>query len=486
MADILVTGSTGYIGKRLISELIEKDYDVRCLARHPEDLEEESWFEKVAVVQGDVLKPTSLNDAFKDIKTLYYLIHSMGGSSDKFEERDRKAALNVADLAKQAGVEHIIYMSALGDENQEISDHLKSRQETAKHLASTGVALSELRAAIVVGSGSSSFEMIRYLTERLPILPMPIWADSKVQPIAIDDVISYLIEAKSRKPNGHSIMEIGGSDVLSYKKLMLNYAKARALKRFCLPLPFFPVKLAAYFVHLITPIPASVAEPLLKGLGSEAIVLKPETTTLFSVKPMAYQEALKKALDRKEEGAVGTLWSQSFYDVDPDSLEPDSVQDKEGLLFDTQVIQLNLAPSDVYKAVLSIGGDNGWSAYNWLWKLRGLMDRVLGGVGMRPGRRNPKSLRVGDVLDFWRVESLKENEFLQLKAEMKLPGKGWLRFDIDEKENITELKQTAYYEPKGLLGYLYWWAVYPFHLLIFPSMIKAIAKRSQEISSAAT
>ncbi len=483
MATILVTGATGYIGGRLIPALLQEGASLRALARHPEDLQAENWFEQVETVQGNVLKPESLEPVFEGIETVYYLIHSMESSKD-FEEKDRQAAENVALAAKTAGVKQIIYMSGLGDSATDLSDHLKSRQETAKHLASTGIPVIELRAAIIVGSGSTSFEMIRYLTERLPVLPMPDWASTKVQPIAIDDVISYLLAVRHEQHKGHKIIEIGGSDVLSYKALMLEYAKARDLKRLSFPLPIFPLSLASYFVNLLTPIPSSVAKPLLEGLKSETIVKHPEAARAFDIAPMTYKEALQKALDRSEEGAVATLWSRSFYEVDPDTLRPDEVQDKEGLFIDTQEKPIQANPELVYKAILGLGGDKGWLAYNWLWRLRGQMDRLIGGVGMRRGRRDPEKLRVGDVLDFWRVESLKENEHLQLHAEMKLPGQGWLRFDIEDVgDGSSILNQTAYYEPKGLLGYLYWWAAYPFHFLIFPGMIREIAKRAENLSA---
>lgn len=478
MSITLVTGATGYLGGNLVPELLKENEKIRCLARHPEDLENKEWFDQVETQQGDVLKPETLEPAFKDVETLYYLIHSMETGTIDFKEKDKQAALNVAKAAKEAGVKHIIYMSGLGDSEAVLSEHLKSRQETAVHLASTGIAVTELRAAIVIGSGSTSFEMIRYLTERMPILPMPRWANTRVQPIAMDDVIAYLLELRKKIPEGHAIIEIACPEVLTYKELMLRYAEQRSLKRPSFKLAFFPLGLAAYFTHLITPIPRAVAKPLLEGLKIETIVKNKEPARALIVMPMRFDEALKKALDRREEGSVATLWR--FYKVEPESLEPEGVQDKEGLLFDTQVREINAQASEVYGVVTSIGGKNGWFAYNWLWQLRGLMDTAIGGVGLRPGRRSSSSLRVGDALDFWRVESLKENEYLQLRAEMKMPGRGWLRFDITETdEGKTKLNQTAYYEPKGLFGYAYWWAVYPLHLLVFPGMINAIAKRSE-------
>lgn len=480
---ILVMGATGYIGSSLIPKLLNEQHTVRCLARHPEDLEENVWYEKsknnIELVFGNVFKPQTLLDSFQGIDTLYYLIHSI--DKNNFEEKDKEAALNVAKLAKETGVKHIIYMSALGDSKQHISKHLKSRQDTAKYLASTGVAVTELRAAIVVGSGSTSFELIRYLTERLPVIPMPKWADTKVQPIAIEDVIDYLVAAQKAVPKAHKIIEIGGADVLSYKDLMLQYASARSLKRPTIPLPIFPTRLASYFANILTPIPMVTANTLLEGLQSEAIVQKPESASALGIKPVSYQVAVQKALDRRNEASVDLLWHDSLHSIDQD-IEADSLQDQEGLLFDNRSIDIEASPEKVYTVLKGLGGEYGWFGYDWLWYLRAYLDTLFGGVGMR--RRKPplRDLRVGDTIDFWRVQSLEKNKFIQLSAEMKLPGRGWLRFDLEALDNGgTKLLQTAFYEPKGLFGYLYWWAVYPLHLLVFPALSRSIAKQATSV-----
>ena len=479
-------GATGYIGSSLIPRLLEEGCTVRCLARHPEDLKQEEWYKDaeannlIELVYGDVLKPETLSESFKGITTLYYLIHSIDKSN--FEDKDKTAALNVAEYAKDYNIQHIIYMSALGDTKKHISEHLKSRQDTAVYLASTGVPVTEMRAAIVVGSGSTSFELIRYLTERLPLLPMPKWANTNVQPIAIDDVISYLLAAQKKQNSGHHIVEIGGADVLSYKALMLQYANIRSLKRYPINLAIFPVRLASYFANMLTPIPMLTAHTLLEGLASEAIVQDSESALAFDVEPVSYQVAVQKALDRRNEASVSMLWQNELYTKETDIVE-DSLQDKEGLLFDSRTIEIDASPEQVFNVFKGLGREYGWFGYDWLWSIRGYLDSLIGGVGMRRiknGGNLKRDLRVGDTIDFWRVQSLEKNQFLQLGAEMKLPGRGWLRFDLEQLDsNKTKLIQTAFYEPKGLVGYLYWWAVYPLHLLIFPALSRSIAQQAR-------
>ena len=483
MAKILVTGATGYIGGRLIPRLLEEGEDLRCLVRERIHAEDKLWKDKVEVVEGDVLRPESLPAIFEDVETAYYLIHSMASSSG-FEERDRQAATNFAEAAKAAGVKHIIYLGGLGDPDKTMSKHLRSRQETGRYLAASGVPVTEFRAAIIVGSGSISFEMIRYLTERLPVMITPKWVDTRVQPIAIRDVLKYLLMARQRVPQGHHIVEIGGPEVLTYKDLMLTYAEVRGLRRTMLPVPVLSPQLSSYWVNLVTPIPGAIARPLVEGLTSEVIVDHSEAAQEYELEPLSYKEAVKLALDRAKQGSVESLWSESFYE--PTALgAPEKLTDAEGLLFDKRVKRFAASPESLFDAVVHIGGEEGWYTFNWLWELRALIDRVFGGIGMRRGRRDPDELVVGDVLDFWRVESVAQNDHLQLYAEMKLPGEGWLRYDLRPcDDGQTEIKQVAYYEPKGLFGFLYWWAVYPFHLVIFPRMLQKIGERAVELEQA--
>jgi uncharacterized protein YbjT (DUF2867 family) len=485
MNKILVTGATGYIGGRLVARLLENGREIRCLARDKEYLQGKAWVERVEVVQGDVLEPATLPAALEGIDTAYYLIHSMGASARGFEDRDRRAALNFAQAAREAEVRHIVYLGGLGNEG-EMSSHLESRQETGRSLASTGIPTTEFRAAIIVGSGSLSFEMIRYLTERLPVMITPKWVGTRVQPIAVRDVLSYLEHAIERPPKGHKVVEIGGPDVFSYREMMFGYAAARGLTRTMIPVPVLSPRLSSYWVNLITPIPASIARPLIRGLGSEVVVRDPEPARAYPVAPIPYAAALKLALDRTSQGAVETLWSAPLSAVPRGTPPGVKLQDTEGMLVEKRSLQTDAEPEAVYRVVLGIGGARGYFTFNWAWRLRGLLDLLWGGVGMRRGRRDPDTLLPGDSVDFWRVESLAENRHLQLRAEMKVPGRAWLRFDLRPCDGGgSEVVQTAFFEPKGLFGFLYWWALYPVHLFLFSAMIRAIVTRAEALEARA-
>lgn len=481
---ILVTGVTGYIGGRLVPRLLEAGHRVRCLVRDKERLRGKPWFSAVEVVEGDVLG-SNLEAALEGVEGAYYLIHSMGSSERGFEGRDLKAARNFANAAREAGVKHIIYLGGLGAERKGISKHLRSRQETGRALASSGVPVTEFRAAIIVGSGSISFEMVRYLAERLPIMITPKWVSTRVQPIAIRDVLSYLQKALERPPEGHHLVEIGGPTVLTYREMMLGYAHLRGLTRRMLSVPILSPRLSSYWVNLITPIPASIARPLVEGLTSEVIVDHPEAAKAYDVRPISYETAVKLALDRTDQGAIETLWSGALTAVPRGTPSSEKLRDSEGMLFDKRTHRFHASRENAYRAIVRIGGAEGWYSFDWLWQLRGLLDLIMGGVGMRRGRRDPEALHSGDTLDFWRVESAVPGDHLQLRAEMKVPGRAWLRFDILGSENgeavETVVQQTAFFEPKGLMGYLYWWVLYPFHLVIFPVMLGDIGKRAEAL-----
>ncbi len=481
-APILVTGATGYIGGRLIPRLLDAGLKVRCLVRDRERLRGKLWFDDVEVVEADVLEPDTLSAALAGVKTAYYLIHSMGAAEAGFENRDLRAATNFAEAAEAAGAQHIIYLGGLGSGHKGMSKHLASRQATGQALAEAGIPVTEFRAAIIVGSGSISFEMLRYLTERLPVMITPKWVETKVQPIAVRDVLAYLQNALDEVPKNHHIVEIGGPDVMTYREMMLTYARIRGLNRQMFSTPVLSPRLSSYWVNLITPIPASIARPLVEGLTSEVIVDEPEPAKAYKVRPTSYETAVKLALDRTTQGAVETLWSGALAAVPRGTPTADKLQDTEGMLFDRRVQHFQADPDNAFRAVVRIGGEEGWYTFDWLWQIRGILDRLVGGVGMRRGRRDPNTLQAGDAIDFWRVESVQVGDHLQLRAEMKVPGRAWLRFDVhDAGSGESEVRQTAFFEPKGLFGFLYWWTMYPFHLFIFPSMLAAIGKKAEAL-----
>lgn len=474
----LVTGATGYIGGRLIPELVKKGYQVRVMSRDIDRLQGRAWINDVEAVEGDVLKPETLVSVFKDIDVAYYLIHSMSGKSGgDFHSRDMQAAGNFAEAAKRNNVSRIIYLGGLGSKNDELSEHLESRQKTGEVLRSYGIPVTEFRAAIVVGSGSKSFEMIRYLTERLPVMICPRWVYSRVQPIAIRDVLNYLTATLETPESKDKVIEIGGSSIITYAEMMKTYARINGLKRALISVPLLTPSLSSYWVHWMTPIPASLARPLIEGLKNDVIVEDDIAKKLFpSIKPLSYEEAVKLAIGRIDTENVETTWNDALISSKGDE-KPVMLETKQGMNIERRIRIVDAKQEEVFRAFSSLGGDKGWPAFGWAWKLRGMLDRLVGGVGFRRGRRHPTELRVGDTLDFWRVEQIKPGELLRLRAEMKVPGKAWLEFQsIKIDENTTKLVQTAYFEPFGLPGLIYWYALYPIHALIFSRMIDNIVK----------
>jgi len=476
---ILVTGATGYVGGRLIPRLLRQGYRVRALVRGgSQRLLGRPWRHDIEIADGDVLQPESLAPAMNGVDIAYYLIHSMRDNT-QFRQRDISAAQNFAGAAKTAGVKRIIYLGGLGDPEGELSEHLQSRQETGAALGQAGIPVTEFRAGMIVGSGSLSFEMIRHLTERLPVMICPRWVFVRSHPIAIRDVLSYLVAAIEIPDNGGQIVEIGGADVLTYAEMMEGYARVRGLRRLILPVPVLTPRLSSYWAHWVTPIPANIARPLIKGLRYELVARNNLAKELFpDIQPLDYNTAVKLALRRIEEGQIETIWSDALASSKGD-IRPAQLTQEQGMLIERRQRVVNASPEIVFDIFTGLGGQRGWPPYDWLWRIRGAIDRLVGGEGMRRGRRHPDELREGEALDFWRVEAIHPNRLLRLRAEMKLPGRGWLQFEVKpNQDEKSELVQTAFFAPKGLSGLIYWYGIYPLHSFIFAKTIEAIAQRA--------
>lgn len=475
---ILVTGATGYIGGRIVPRLLENGYRVRCMVRDASRLQGRPWQNDVEIMTGDVLDADSLGPALKGVDVAYYLIHSMAGGSD-FHERDMTAAKNFANAAGRAGVRRIIYLGGLAESSEELSEHLRSRQQTGDALRSAGVPLTEFRAGVIVGSGSLSFEMIRYLTERVPLMICPRWVYTRTQPIGIREVLEYLVATLRVPESSGRIIEIGGSEIVTYGQMMMIYSEVRGLKRWMLQVPVLTPRLSSYWVNLVTPIPGAVARPLIEGLRNENIVHDTRAKELFpEIQPVGYRKSVERALTRLEAGSLETVWSDALMTSQGDA-QPLMLTVREGMVFERRQRTVTADPETVYKVFTGIGGKRGWFYMNWAWKIRGLMDKLIGGVGLRRGRRDPDDLRVGDALDFWRVESVEPGKLLRLRAEMKVPGQAWLQFEVTpHKDQETLLSQTAFFAPRGLWGWLYWYGIYPLHGFIFSGLIDKIKQRA--------
>ena len=475
---ILVTGATGYIGGRLVPRLLKDGHRVRCMVRDPSRLQGRPWHGSVEIVAGDVLDPASLGTALAGVSVAYYLIHSMGAGAH-FEERDLVAARNFSTAAKAAGVQRIIYLGGLAEPSPALSDHLRSRQQTGEALREGGVPITEFRAGVIVGSNSLSFEMIRYLTERVPIMICPRWVYTRTQPIGIRDVLEYLAQSITVPESTGRIVEIGGADVISYGEMMTIYAEVRGLKRWLVPVPFLTPRLSSLWVNLVTPIPASIARPLVEGLRNENVVTDSAARELFpGITPSGYRESVERALDRLKASNVESAWSDALSTSQRD-VAPVRFASEEGMLIEHRQRIVAASAARVFREFTAVGGTRGWLYLNSAWKLRGFADRLIGGVGLRRGRRDPDQLRVGDALDFWRVEAVEQNELLRLRAEMKVPGMAWLQFRATPRpDGRTLLEQTAFFAPKGLAGTLYWYALYPVHRIIFSGLIDRIGERA--------
>jgi uncharacterized protein YbjT (DUF2867 family) len=467
---ILVTGATGYIGGRLIPKLVAEGHQLRVFVRDSRRLESRVWFKQIEVCTGDMENPEDISRAMQDIEVAYFLVHSMTGGSD-FAERERVIAQNFVQAAKR--VNKIIYLGGLLPTG-EVSEHLQSRAAVGEILRAEGKT-TEFRAGPIIGSGSASFEMIRYLTERLPVMVVPRWVKNEVQPIAVRNVIEYLVAALKLEPLG--IVDIG-ADVLPFRGTMETFAEVRGLKRLIIPVPILTPLLSGLWVGLITPIPNSLAVPLVKGIIHTVLADTAKARKYFpEIQLINYREAVKLALAKIEQKAVETRWSGSF----GEEVQTYQMTDREGMFQEIRTVLTSASPESVFRSFTSIGGEKGWLAWGWAWKIRGFIDKLAGGPGLTRGRRHPTELRVGEVLDFWRVEDLKMNQRLLLRAEMKVPGKAWLQFEVLPQDGYMQLIQTAMFAPKGLFGFLYWYASYPAHFFIFEQMARKIVKAAEVI-----
>lgn len=468
---VLVTGATGYIGGRLVPRLLARGHQVRCVARDPDRLAGREW-PGAEIVGGDLADASALPGLLEGIDVAYYLVHSMA-EGEAFRERDRSMAQAFGRAAAQSGVGKIIYLGGLGRAEEVHSRHLLSRHEVGQELAIAGVPVVEFRAAVIVGSGSASFEMIRHLVERLPIMVTPRWIDTRCQPISVRDVLDYLLRTLDHN-DAAGLYEIGGRDVLSYREMMLQYARIRGLRRVIVAAPVPHPELSSRFVDLVTPIPYRIAHPLIQSLRTEVVVGNHRALEEFEVRPMGYDEAVRRAMARLATDDVETTWASSLASLSRDQPEGRQLSAHEGMLLERHRSRVAASPERVFGVICALGGDAGWPAGNALWQLRGLLDRACGGVGMRRGRRHPRELLAGDPLDFWRVEAVESPHLLRLRAEMKLPGRAWLQFEVLPDSRGARVEQTALYEPRGILGYLYWYAVRPFHRFVFPGLLRAV------------
>lgn len=468
---ILLTGATGYVGGRLLKQLESQNHSLRCIARRPEFLKNKVS-PSTEIVKGDLLDKDSLGPAMAGVDVAYYLVHSMG-TQGVFDEEEIRSAENFVHAAKNAGIKRIIYLGGLSH-GDDLSPHLKSRSAVGRTLRESGIPTIEFRASIIIGSGSLSFEMIRSLVERLPVMTTPKWVRVLAQPIGIEDVIRYLSDALDIPLQERRIFEIGGPEKMSYVDLMKEYGRQRGLDRLIIPVPVLSPGLSSLWLGLITPLYARVGRKLIESMRHETIVKDDSAAEQFSVKPMPIREAITRALKNEDKGFADTRWS--------DALSSSyKLNSWGGVRFGTRLVEstsiaIDAPPEKVFEAVTRIGGKNGWYFANWLWKIRAYLDLLAGGVGMRRGRRDAQSLRVGDTLDWWRVEAIQPNSLLRLAAEMKLPGRAWLQFEIKQEGGKTLLYQSAIFDPLGLWGLMYWYALYPVHHIVFKGMLKGLSK----------
>ena len=472
---VLLTGSTGYIGRRLKQKLLnDENIELSLLVRNKKSVS--SLNKNIKIIEGDTFNKDSLREALKDIKIAYYLIHSL--SNENYKDLDKISAQNFLEIANECGVKRIIYLGGLGVKNENTSEHLLSRIETGEILSSNkNIQTIWLRAGVIIGSGSASFEIIRNLVEKLPIMTTPKWVDTKAQPISVNDVLSYLHNSLYLDAERSLIVDVG-SEQLSYKNMMLKTAKVLGLKRYLITFPFMSINLSSYWLNLFTPVNFKVAKALIEGLKSEVIIQNDNAKKYFpNTIPISYEDAVKNAIKEIEDNQVISRWNDKgdgVWEKNPQN------EISKAIFIDRRELDIsNLDTSKIYQSFISIGGENGWFDFDFLWEIRGIIDKLVGGVGLKRGRRSQCDLRISDCLDFWKVVDLKENERLLLYAQMKLPGEAWLDFKIKDNKLI----QSAYFYPRGVFGRLYWYSLVPLHYFIFNNMIKSIVKKAKNITS---
>lgn len=479
---IAIAGATGYIGGRLAPCLLDSGYSVRCLVRTPGKLEGREWAKdpRVEIRQTDLANAASLARHLEGCQAAFYLVHSMTSAGAEYAEQDRRLASAFAHAARNAGVARIIYLGGLGETGDDLSEHLSSRREVEQFLASTGVAVTVLRAAMIIGSGSASFEIMRYLVERLPIMITPRWVSTRCQPIAVQNVVGYLAGTLSRPETAGGVFDIGGPDVMCYRDIMRVMAEELGLRRrWILPVPVLTPRLSSYWIHLITPLSRHIAKPLAEGLKNPVVCRDNRIAALIPQQLLTVREAIRTALRQMSEHQVETNWSMAgAIPGDPDWAGGTVFRDDRETVVD--------APDwAVFRSVCGLGGAHGWYAANWLWRIRGWIDLLAGGPGLRRGRRDPQALGYGEALDFWRVVGLEQNKRLALRGEMKLPGEALIEFRIDSAPGNARctLRQRALFRPRGLFGLLYWCAVAPFHHIVFAGMLRGIRREALKIAS---
>ncbi len=481
---VLVTGATGYIGGRLVPRLLEAGYRVRCLVREPRKLADRHWIdhERVEIVRGDADDVAGLIEAMRGCGPAYYLIHSMEAAGPEYRQRDRELAQNFATAASDAGIERIIYLGGLGETGEGLSEHLTSRREVEQALASGTVPVTVFRAAMIIGSGSASFEILRYLVERLPIMVTPKWVKTKCQPIAVRNVLFYLVNCLKCSESVGRTLDIGGPDVMRYRGLMQVMASELGLrKRIIVPVPVLTPRLSSMWIHLVTPLSHRIARPLAEGLRNRVVCRNDDAARMMPQPLLTIRESIEAALGKIQNREVETAWSAAG----PIPGDPDWAGGKT--FVDERRMAIDAPATCVYRAVCRIGGGQGYYAADWLWRLRGWMDQFVGGPGLRRGRRDPENVSFGEALDFWRVTGIERDRSLQLRAEMKLPGEALLAFRIEpepDKKDKCQLIQTARFKPRGLIGLAYWYAVVPLHAIVFNGMLDGIRRTAEEMADA--